>query len=62
MLMVNYFDILFQTNKMVRILKTGEIVSDDDPRAQQGNARPRQVEISWVCFAQIHQPNLALLV
>ncbi|XP_060591603.1 protein FAM241B-like isoform X2 [Ruditapes philippinarum] len=27
---------------MVRILKTGEIVSDNDPRAQQGNARPRQ--------------------
>ncbi|XP_045214195.2 protein FAM241B-like [Mercenaria mercenaria] len=27
---------------MVRILKTGEIVSDNDPRAQQANARPRQ--------------------
>lgn len=27
---------------MVRILSTGEIVSDDDPRTQQGNARPRQ--------------------
>lgn len=29
--------------EMVRILSTGEIVKDDEPRAQQGNARPRQV-------------------
>ncbi|KAL4239409.1 hypothetical protein ACF0H5_000224 [Mactra antiquata] len=27
---------------MVRILSTGEIVKDDDPRSQQGNTRSRQ--------------------
>ena len=31
------------TVKMVKILSTGEIVSDDDPRAQQNTARSRQV-------------------
>ena len=32
-------------HRMVKILSTGEIVQDDDPRAQQNTPRQRQVNL-----------------
>ena len=44
---------------MVKILSNGDIVQDDDPRAQQSagsrgssSARPRQVLISYIVLVQ----------